>query len=495
MDSPHQMGQLLGLADVLTEADVPDVVLGTAVPRILLLASASAALVLAPGPEGPWVAFRAGVELDEAGARECEGDPTVPLLTCATPASWAAQGISRVAAHQLPGRAGTLLLAWAEDGAPAAGEHLELGLRTLDAWLSRAQYEERLADLTTRMNSAQHLANMGDYDWHIATDTNAWSDQLYRIYGHEPQSFDASYDRFLSLIHPEDRERISAVHQRAYATGEPYQMIERIVRPDGEVRYLSSNGEVILDDESTPVRMRGTCVDITERVLADRDRERIAARFRGLVDSAPDAILVFGEDQRVLEANPRAHELLAGDPQGHSIQEILPGWPSTGTTDLHTTGFDGSELRLDVTTADVRPVGDDVLDVAGEPGEGTLVAVFLRDAHARLEREALVARLGEAQLRRRQALEINDNVVQGLVAAVYAQEMGETEASASFLARTLTAARAMMDDLLEPLDGQGLRPGDLVRSAAASIGGEEPVPESEPESAPVAATSAEGRAG
>ena len=80
-------------------------------------------------------------------------------------------------------------------------------------------------------------------------------------------------------------------------------MIERIVRPDGEVRYLSSNGQVIMDGDGTPVRMRGACVDITERVLADRERERIAARFQGLVDSAPDAILVLGDDLRVMEAN------------------------------------------------------------------------------------------------------------------------------------------------------------------------------------------------
>ena len=45
---------------------------------------------------------------------------------------------------------------------------------------------------------------MGDYDWHIASDTNTWSDQLYRIYGYEPQSFNASYERFLANIHPDD---------------------------------------------------------------------------------------------------------------------------------------------------------------------------------------------------------------------------------------------------------------------------------------------------
>ena len=106
-----------------------------------------------------------------------------------------------------------------------------------------------------RVDRAQQLANMGDYDWHIPTDTNRWSDQLYRIYGHEPQSFNATYEMFIGNIHPEDRERIQAIHQRAYATGDPYQMIERIVRQDGEVRYLSSNGQVVMDGSGVPMRM------------------------------------------------------------------------------------------------------------------------------------------------------------------------------------------------------------------------------------------------
>ena len=51
-----------------------------------------------------------------------------------------------------------------------------------------------LADLRSRVDNAQMLANMGDYDWHIETDTNTWSDQLFRIYGYEP-------GEILSLIH------------------------------------------------------------------------------------------------------------------------------------------------------------------------------------------------------------------------------------------------------------------------------------------------------
>lgn len=204
--------------------------------------------------------------------------------------------------------------------------------------------EEELELLRQRMDNAQQLANMGDYDWHIPTDTSRWSDQLYRIYGHEPQAFEMTYERFLSFVHPEDREMIQGIHQHSYATGEPYEMIERIVRPDGEVRYLHSNGQVVMGPDGSPERMRGTCIDVTEQVLADR------------------------------------------------------------------------------------------------------------------EREAAAVALHEQQLRRRQTVEINDNIVQGLTAAMYALELGEAESCRSYLDATLAAARSMM----EPDAG-------LVRSEAATL--------------------------
>ncbi len=463
MNSTGQMAQLRGLTAALADEHTPERLLEVALPLLAGLASAETAMVLAQTADGARVSARVGHELVVEQTEESVEAAAKRLADGPVPPAWAAQGITRIAAHPLLAHAGVLVLAWSADIDEGTAEFLELAVASLQAHLVRARTEEDLADLVTRVDSAQHLAGMGDYDWHIPTDANTWSDQLFRIYGREPQSFLPSYDTFLSMIHPDDRERIAALHQNAYATGEPYQMIERIVRPTGEVRYLSSNGEVIRDAETQqPVRMRGTCIDITERVLADQERERIAARFQGLVDSAPDAILVLDEKHHVVEANPRAHELLGGDPQNHSIDEIIPGWPSCGTVAVDATSLDGHAVQLDVITVGMSPAPD----ADGDP----LNAVFLRDARPRLEGEAVAARLGEARLRRRQALEINDNVVQGLVAAVYSLDQGEVAGTLSYLDRTLTAARAMMDDLLDPLDGMGLQPGDLVRKAPAVIG-------------------------
>jgi PAS domain S-box-containing protein len=351
-----------------------------------------------------------------------------------------------------------------EDVAPLLGAlegaWREAGQALVDSAQTRLRTAAELADLVARVDNAQQLANMGDYDWHIPTDTNRWSDQLFRIYGHEPQSFSLSYDKFLEQVHPDDRERITAIHQRAYATGEPYAMVERIVRPDGEVRYLSSNGRVILGEDGAPERMRGTCIDITEQVLAEHSRERGAARFGALVESCPDAILVLDGAGAVVLANHRADDLLGGAPVGHLVRELFADAVRT-EEDVPATGLDGRRLRIDVTTAELT-VDDEVL-----------TAVFLRDATVRLEAEALVARLREAQVRRRQALEINDNVVQGLTAAIQALEHRDVAAASSYVDRIMTSARRMMHDLLDPLDGEDLRPGDLVRSAPARLHGDE----------------------
>jgi PAS domain S-box-containing protein len=349
-----QVQHLLGLSGTCATALAAAPLIDEALPILLGMAGARAALVVRRDTEGYSVSHAIGAPLGAADVEPTADSPSGGLHPVAVPESWQDQGVKHVGVRSLPGHHGLLALAWATE--TVAVPELDVAVSLLEAALARLEATGDLRDLSVRVDNAQHLAHMGDYDWHIPSDTNRWSDELFRIYGHEPGSFEPSYDKFMSLIHPEDRERITAVHQQAYATGEPYQMIERIVRPDGEVRHLASNGEVVMDEQGVPLRMRGTCIDITDRVHAERDREDLAA---------------------------------------HQSQ---------------------------------------------------------------------------AQLRRRQALEINDNVVQGLVAATYALDAEQYPVVATYLDRTLTAARTMMDDLLEPLDGQDLTPGDLVRSEPARIG-------------------------
>lgn len=454
MDQDHSHDSLIEVVRACTAAADEASARESVLPKVRRLLGARTLVVEVPGADGPEVAFVDGLAVPAGGVSvAADGTHSVVLV----PDQWRALGVGHVVSQRLAGHSGVLALGWSnvEETTPVSAQ-LAVVLDLVALTFSRLVLDSSLHDLAARVDSAQHLASMGDYDWHIASDTNQWSDELYRIYGYEPQSFNPSYERFLANIHPDDRERIQGIHQQAYATGDPYHMIERIVRPDGEVRYLSSNGEVIMDATRTPVRMRGTCIDITDRVLADQERERVSERFQLLVNAAPEAILVIDAEEGIVQSNPRAAEVLGSDPTGGRLRDFLPLGAETGQA-IAALGSSGQPLVLDVVAVTLK-----------ESERGDMTAVFLADAGPRLDREAMATRLGEAQQRRRQALEINDNVVQGLTAASYALEQDDSSATRSYLNRTLQAARHMMDDLLEP-QGQEIRPGDLIRAHAASL--------------------------
>jgi PAS domain S-box-containing protein len=153
----------------------------------------------------------------------------------------------------------------------------------------RSSLEQALID-------AQEIGHLGSWEWDVAANVVTWSDELYRIYGLEPQEFEATYEGFLERVHPNDLERVKDQIGSAYQTGRPFMFEHRIVRPDGKIRTLIARGRVILDNEAQPVRMSGTGHDITERMhLEQRLRllQEIAAAANAAttVESALQATL------------------------------------------------------------------------------------------------------------------------------------------------------------------------------------------------------------
>ncbi len=167
----------------------------------------------------------------------------------------------------------------------------------------RDRREGDLRSSEQRLIEAQRISHVGSYDFEISTNTNRWSDQLYRIYGREPQSFNASYERFLEMIQPEDREHVVEAHQRSLQTLEPFEMEERIKWPDGQVRTLASWGEVVADDDGNPIRMMGICWDITERKHIEEQlvREALHDKLTGL----PNRVLLVDRLTQAIAVLPR----------------------------------------------------------------------------------------------------------------------------------------------------------------------------------------------
>jgi PAS domain S-box-containing protein len=144
----------------------------------------------------------------------------------------------------------------------------------------------------SRLSEAQALAHIGSWEWDIRRDAVTWSDELYRIFGREPESGAVDYASYLERLHPDDRAFVDSTVQRAVAERRPFAFEHRIVRPDGTERVLSSRGQVIVEGDEL-VAMLGTAQDVTEQRHAERLREDILSAVSHELRTPLTAVLGF----------------------------------------------------------------------------------------------------------------------------------------------------------------------------------------------------------
>lgn len=301
--------------------------------------------------------FAAAAEAGLATLVPEPGDPLPSLLAGPWPAPTvvADDGRAWMLLHGTAGPLAVLAVAPPPRGWDDAGADVAFARAIVDdlaAALLRHWSERQHEDRSSALLEAQRHTHVGCFEWDIVADKVRWSDELFRIFGDEPQSFEPTFEEFLERIHDDDRDAVRASVYEAYEERRDYRIEERIVRRDGSVRQLASWGHVIVDETTVPVKIIGSCQDVTE--------------FRAAM-----------------------HEL------------------------------------------------------------------------ALTER-----RLAEVQERRAQAMELNDNVVQGLAAALYALQLGRAADATTELTGTLRSARAIIDDLLTT-SGGAVEATGLVRSEPA----------------------------
>src|SRR6202011_2298853 len=113
----------------------------------------------------------------------------------------------------------------------------------------------RLGESQAALAEAQRLAQIGSFEWDIASDEVTWSDELFRIFGLDPDVDPASYESWRGCIHEEDRDLADGTIAQAYTDRAPYSFVHRIIRPDGRMRTVECHGQVEADDLGSPVKM------------------------------------------------------------------------------------------------------------------------------------------------------------------------------------------------------------------------------------------------
>lgn len=172
---------------------------------------------------------------------------------------------------------------------------IERSAEILKIILENRLYAGMMQDANTLISQGQALANFGTWQWDFIADKVTWSDVLYHIYGLDEKTFKATYEGYTERLHPEDRHRVSKVIQDVLATGQDAVFEERIIRPDGQVRYLKSWARLVTGDAGKPEKMIGACLDITKAKTTEMKMGEIAwmqshviraplARLMGLID-------------------------------------------------------------------------------------------------------------------------------------------------------------------------------------------------------------------
>jgi len=216
--------------------------------------------------------------------------------------------------------------------------------------------EENLAREATRrhrisLEIVQGLSSVGSWDWDITRGDLKWSKEVFRIFGLEPMSLNPTYEAFFQYVHPDDQNAVNSSIKEALKTGNPFRIEHRVMRADGDIRFVLAQGKLFVDSMGEPVRMLGALQDVTDIKHAEKElrkfneqlEQRVEKRTEELnrernfiatvLDTEEALVLVLDSQGKIVRFN-RACEQLTGysreEIMGHKVwdfllpQEVIP---------------------------------------------------------------------------------------------------------------------------------------------------------------------------
>ncbi len=180
--------------------------------------------------------------------------------------------------------------------------------------------EQALRDSERRLSLAQSAAHVGVWDCDLRTNVTLISQEYARLHGLAPDHPSLTHEEWLGLVHPDDRERVKARLDESIEKTHSWDHEFRVVWPDGSVHWLLGKGQVFFDESDQPVRIAGATLDVTER-------KRSEEKFSGLLEAAPDGMVVMNEDGQITLVNSQVESLFGFRREellGQKIETLMP---------------------------------------------------------------------------------------------------------------------------------------------------------------------------
>lgn len=157
------------------------------------------------------------------------------------------------------------------------------------------------AIVEARLRLAMDAARLGSFEWDLVSNVVTWSPAIEQMHGIPVGSFDGTFESYARDIHPDDVGQVLSTVQQSVANAAQHQLSYRIIRPDGETRWLEAHGQYEKDASGRPLRLIGVCRDVTEERVAQQELRESVEHAKQLAEEAHRARSRTERLQRLVE--------------------------------------------------------------------------------------------------------------------------------------------------------------------------------------------------
>ena len=250
---------------------------------------------------------------------------------------------------------------------------------------------KRSADLfiksERKLEDAQRVAHLGSWELDLILNELSWSDEIYRIFELDSKQFKPSYEAFISIIHPEDRQAVNQAYVDSLVNQTNYEIQHRLLMPDGRIKWVHESCETMYDTNGEPMRSLGTVQDISERKQMEEGLLYQEYKYRSLAENSPNIIMRYDIHCNLVYVNPAfaketgvssdiVENVLANEQWGAGMSMSVEEFKSKIMQVIET--GEASEIVIDWYRLDSGKVSSHIFNLVAEyQPDGQLLGVLL----------------------------------------------------------------------------------------------------------------------